>query len=65
MYKRRRDGEVFGKKEQRIPPEFICFCIRRMVVSEHLYQGRRRMFFSEILRRVFSRFLPHKLPSVV
>jgi hypothetical protein len=63
IYKRRRDGEMFGKKEQRIPPEFISFCVRRVVVSEHLL-GRQRMFFSEILKRVLSRFLPHELPPL-
>jgi hypothetical protein len=48
-----RGVHVVSKSVQRIPPEFICFCSRRMVVFEHSFQRRH---FQAILRRVFSKF---------
>jgi len=58
-YKRGKGGEILGRREQRIPLEFICFCSSRMVVSSHLlHRNLQRIFFAKILKKVLLRFLP-------
>ena len=53
-YERSSRGlHIVIKSVQRIPPEFICFCSRSMVVFKHSFQRRH---FQAILRRVFSKF---------
>ncbi len=46
--------EIVTKRVQRIPPEFICFCIRQMGSFNNSFQ--RKKFFEKTFRRVLSRF---------
>jgi hypothetical protein len=46
--------EIITKRVQRIPPEFICFCIRQMGSFNFSFQ--RKKFFEGTFRRVLSRF---------
>ena len=47
--------EIITKSVQRIPPEFICFCIRKICGSLKNSSEKKR-FFEQTFRRVLSRF---------
>lgn len=47
-------GGVFYKTLQRIPPEFICFCIRQMCSFGNSFQIK---LYQAILKKVLSKFL--------
>jgi hypothetical protein len=47
--------DIITKSVQRIPPEFICFCIRQMVGSFN-NSAQKKKFFEETFKRVLSKF---------